>query len=82
MKILFCGGGTVGHIAPAIAIADYIKKTEKDSEILFIGRDNGNENRLIELKKYKKLTLDVSGFKRKISLNVFGIVMHVLRIRN
>ena len=68
MKIIFCGGGTVGHITPAIAVADYINKHDKTSEILFIGRDGGTENKIIELKKYKMLTIDVIGFKRNLSL--------------
>ena len=37
MKILFAGGGTAGHINPALAIADYIKLNHPDAEIYYIG---------------------------------------------
>ena len=37
MKILFAGGGTAGHINPALAVADYIKENHPDAEISYIG---------------------------------------------
>ena len=37
MKVLLAGGGTAGHINPALAIAGYIKEKRPDTEILFIG---------------------------------------------
>ena len=37
MKILFAGGGTAGHINPALAVADYIKSRHPDAEISYIG---------------------------------------------
>lgn len=65
MRAIICGGGTVGHIAPAVAIADEILKNEKDSEILFIGRENGEENNLILKRKYTLKTIKISGLNRK-----------------
>ena len=50
MKVIFCGGGTVGHLTPAISMAEIILKNEKDSKILFIGRDGGDENEIITKK--------------------------------
>ena len=37
MKILFAGGGTAGHINPALAIAGYVRAKNPDAEILFVG---------------------------------------------
>ena len=47
MKIILCGGGTAGHINPAIAVAEEIKQQNPTAEILFIGRDGGKENDLV-----------------------------------
>ena len=52
MRILFAGGGTAGHINPAIAIANYIKEKEPDSEYLFIGTENGMESTLVPRSGY------------------------------
>ena len=45
MRVLLTGGGTAGHINPAIAIANYIKEKEKDSEFLFVGTERGLEKK-------------------------------------
>ena len=45
MKIVLCGGGTAGHINPAIAIAEEIKRQDQTSKIMFIGRDMGKAAR-------------------------------------
>ena len=65
MRAIICGGGTVGHIAPAVAIAEEILKNEKNSEILFIGRTNGEENNLIINRSYNLITIDIAGLNRK-----------------
>ncbi len=65
MKILFCGGGTVGHISPAIAIAEGIKKDRPDAELLFIGRVGGDENSVIENAGIKLEKIEIQGLSRK-----------------
>lgn len=67
MRVVLAGGGTAGHINPAISIADTIKKYEKDSEILFIGTNEGMESSLVPKSGYDIEFIDVSGFKRSIS---------------
>lgn len=47
MRVIMTGGGTGGHIYPAIAIADRIKERTLDSEILFVGTEKGLEKELV-----------------------------------
>ena len=47
MHILFAGGGTAGHINPALAIAGYIKSQEPDTKISYIGTERNLESRLV-----------------------------------
>ena len=44
MRLLLCGGGTAGHIIPALAVAEEMKKRDPNSKILFVGREGGLEN--------------------------------------
>lgn len=67
MRIIFTGGGTAGHIHPAIAIADRLMKMDKKCEILFIGRKDGKENGIIRERGYKLKEIDVEGLKRKVT---------------
>jgi UDP-N-acetylglucosamine--N-acetylmuramyl-(pentapeptide) pyrophosphoryl-undecaprenol N-acetylglucosamine transferase len=69
MRIIFCGGGTVGHITPAIAIAEGLLKLNDKTEILFIGRKDGPENRIIEKNGFDLKTVKINGLERKISIS-------------
>ena len=71
MHILFAGGGTAGHINPALAIADYIKERHPDAKISYIGTPDKLEATLVPKKGYDFYTIEVAGFKRK--LNFKGI---------
>ena len=68
MKILLAGGGTAGHINPALAIAGYIKKMRPDTEFLFIGNRGGMEQRLVKNAGFEIKSITISGFKRGMSL--------------
>lgn len=67
MKILFAGGGTAGHINPALAVAGYIKERHPDAEISYIGTAEKLEAKLVPEKGYDFHTIDVAGFQRKIT---------------
>jgi len=67
MKIIFAAGGTAGHINPALAIADKVKQTFPETEILFIGTPNGMESRLVVNAGYAFKGVEMSGFQRKLT---------------
>ena len=68
MKVLFSGGGSGGHISPALAMADIIKMNIPDVEIAFVGTPKGIENSLIPQAGYKLYQVEVEGIRRKISV--------------
>ena len=72
MKILLSGGGTAGHINPALAIASYVKEQNPEAEILFVGSKGGMEERLVPQAGFDIQTVEVAGFQRKISLRNVG----------
>ena len=67
MKILFAGGGTAGHINPALAVADYIKSRHPDAQISYIGTAEKLEAKLVPAKGYDFYTIKVAGFRRSLS---------------
>lgn len=69
MRVLLSGGGTGGHINPALAIADIIKSKYPDSEIAFVGTPYGMENKLIPREGYKLYHVNVKGISRSLSLS-------------
>jgi UDP-N-acetylglucosamine--N-acetylmuramyl-(pentapeptide) pyrophosphoryl-undecaprenol N-acetylglucosamine transferase len=69
MKVLLSGGGTGGHVYPAIAIANKIKEENPDAEILFVGTEKGIESEIVPKYGYELKTVTVQGFKRKIDVD-------------
>jgi UDP-N-acetylglucosamine--N-acetylmuramyl-(pentapeptide) pyrophosphoryl-undecaprenol N-acetylglucosamine transferase len=67
MRVIFAGGGTAGHINPAIAVAKYIKKNHKGAKILFIGTKRGLEKTLVPKEGFEIKFIDVAGLKRSPS---------------
>ncbi len=68
-RVIISGGGTGGHIYPAVAIADKIKEKQPEAEILFIGSKHGMENRLVPEAGYEIKGIDASGIDRRHILN-------------
>jgi UDP-N-acetylglucosamine--N-acetylmuramyl-(pentapeptide) pyrophosphoryl-undecaprenol N-acetylglucosamine transferase len=71
LRIIFVGGGTSGHINPALNIADYLRKTEPDSEILYVGAKNGAEKKMAEKSGFNFEGITISGFSRKFNFSSF-----------
>ncbi|WP_250672744.1 undecaprenyldiphospho-muramoylpentapeptide beta-N-acetylglucosaminyltransferase [Paraclostridium ghonii] len=69
MKVLLSGGGTGGHVYPAIAIANKIKEENPDAEIVFVGTEKGIESEIVPKYGYELKTVTVQGFKRKIDFD-------------
>ncbi len=61
------GGGTGGHVYPALAIASVIKQNDPKAEIAFVGTPSGMENKLVGAAGYKMYHVDVKGFRRSLS---------------
>lgn len=78
MKILLAGGGTAGHINPALSIANFIRARKPDCEILFIGSKGGLETNLVPKAGYNLSTIEVYGFKRSLSLYNLKAIGHLL----
>ena len=75
MHILFAGGGTAGHINPALAVAGYIREKHPDAHISYIGTPDKLEAKLVPEKGYNFRTIQVSGFNR--SFTPKGIIKNI-----
>ena len=67
MRVLIAGGGTAGHINPALAILSIIKQREPDTVFLYAGIPNGMEAKLVPQAGIDFTPIKVSGFQRRIS---------------
>lgn len=78
-KAIISGGGTGGHIFPAIAIADEIKRRNPDAEILFVGATGKMEMEKVPDAGYKIEGLEIVGLKRKIALSNFLLPFKIIK---
>ncbi len=69
MKVLLTGGGTSGHVNPALAIADIIKAHEPESVFAYVGTEKGIEKRLVEKEGYEFYNIPIQGIKRSLSIS-------------
>ena len=79
IKILLSGGGTGGHIFPAIAIADEIRKRFPDAEFLFIGANGKMEMEKVPQAGYKIEGIDIAGINRGNLLSNLGLPFKILK---
>lgn len=79
LRIIVSGGGTGGHIFPAISIANAIKELHPEAEILFIGAEGRMEMQRVPAAGYKIIGLPVAGFDRKHLLKNIGVLIKLFR---
>jgi UDP-N-acetylmuramate--alanine ligase len=78
-RILISGGGTGGHIFPAIAIADTFRQRFPESEILFVGADSRMEMERVPAAGYQIVGLPVSGFDRSRKLKNISVLFQLFK---
>ena len=79
INVLVSGGGTGGHIFPALSIANEIKRRYPDARILFVGAEGRMEMEKVPAAGYNIIGLPVSGFDRKHLLRNFKVVARLLK---
>lgn len=79
MRYIISGGGTGGHIYPAIAIAKAVEKIDADAEILFVGAENRMEMEKVPQASYKIIGLPVAGFSRSNIFSNFKVGLLLLK---
>lgn len=79
LHIIISGGGTGGHIFPALSIANAIKAIRPDAEILFVGAEGRMEMQRVPAAGYKIIGLPVAGFDRKNLLKNFSVIIKLIR---
>ncbi len=77
-KIIISGGGTGGHIYPAIAIAQALKKKDPGMDILFVGASGKMEMEKIPASGFKIIGLPVTGLKRTLTLKNLGVIVQLI----
>ncbi len=79
MRILFAGGGTGGHINPAIAIANRACERYENTQILFAGTERGLEKDMVPKAGYKIEFIEAEGLRRSLSLHNFKVILKTLK---
>lgn len=67
MRVVFTCGGTGGHINPALAVAKILRERKPDSEILFVGADDGMETKLVPREGFRIETVTISNYLRSVT---------------
>jgi UDP-N-acetylglucosamine--N-acetylmuramyl-(pentapeptide) pyrophosphoryl-undecaprenol N-acetylglucosamine transferase len=78
-KLIFAGGGTGGHLFPAIALAEEFKRRKPETEIIFLGTKKGLEKKMIPQKNFKLELISIKGLTRKLSPSLFTFPWFVLK---
>ena len=78
-RIIISGGGTGGHIFPALSIADAIKAKHPDAKILFVGADNRMEMQRVPDAGYEIVGLPIAGFDRKNMLKNIKVLWKIFK---
>jgi UDP-N-acetylglucosamine--N-acetylmuramyl-(pentapeptide) pyrophosphoryl-undecaprenol N-acetylglucosamine transferase len=78
-KVIISGGGTGGHIFPAISIANALRKIDSETEILFVGAEGRMEMEKIPAAGYRIIGLPVAGLYRSLTLKNFSVLIKLLK---
>lgn len=81
LRIIVSGGGTGGHIFPAISIANAIKVQHPEAQILFVGAEGRMEMKRVPAAGYPIKALPICGFDRKHLLKNVGVLFKILKSR-
>ena len=81
IRVIVSGGGTGGHIFPALSIADAVKAKCPDAKILFVGAENRMEMQRVPAAGYEIVGLPVSGFDRKHLLKNVAVLWRLMKSR-
>ncbi|MBD1379933.1 undecaprenyldiphospho-muramoylpentapeptide beta-N-acetylglucosaminyltransferase [Metabacillus arenae] len=79
MRIVVSGGGTGGHIYPALALIKEIKRNHADVEFLYIGTEKGLEKKIVEREGIPFKSIEITGFKRSLSFENIKTIMRFLK---
>lgn len=79
LRIIISGGGTGGHIFPAVSIANAIKELRPDAKILFVGAEGRMEMQRVPDAGYEIVGLPIAGFDRKHLWKNFGVLVKLAR---
>lgn len=82
LNVLVSGGGTGGHIFPALSIANEVRRRHPEANILFVGAEGRMEMEKVPAAGYKIIGLPVSGFDRKHLLRNIKVVARLLKSMN
>lgn len=79
MKLLLAGGGTGGHLFPAVALAEALQSQDPNAEVLFVGTERGLEARLLPRLGLPLATIEISGLMGKGWLRRLRVIPQLLR---
>ena len=79
LRVIISGGGTGGHIFPALSIAEKLKELNPETEILFVGAEGRMEMEKVPAAGYRIIGLPVAGLKRSLSLSNFALPFKLAR---
>lgn len=79
MRIVLTGGGTGGHIYPAVAVGKHMMQNDPDTKLLYIGTAKGMESRVVPEQGIPFEAIEITGFRRKLSFENVKTVMRFLK---
>jgi UDP-N-acetylglucosamine--N-acetylmuramyl-(pentapeptide) pyrophosphoryl-undecaprenol N-acetylglucosamine transferase len=79
LRVIISGGGTGGHIFPALSIANKLKEVNPETEILFVGAEGRMEMEKVPAAGYRIIGLPIAGLQRKLTLSNLALPFKVLK---